>query len=97
MKRTSSPSVYGRTSSKFMPRPLKTLWYWPPKAVSTLRRVFSSRWRIFLRMSRVSAMAKRIEPRQSRRILSESSASWRRRRDSSGPGWVVEEKSLLTP
>ena len=29
--RTSSPGVYSRTSANSMPRPLKTLWYWPAK------------------------------------------------------------------
>src|SRR5687768_16858629 len=50
--RTSSPGWYSRTSSKFIPRPLKTLRYWPAKAACTMPRVLSSSLRIFLRISR---------------------------------------------
>jgi len=49
--RTSSPGWYSRTSSKFMPRPLNTLRYWPANAVSTRPFVLSSRWRIFFKIS----------------------------------------------
>src|SRR5262249_28740887 len=52
MARTSSPGWYSRTSSKFIPCPLKTLWYWPPSVSLTSRLVRSSIWRIFLRISR---------------------------------------------
>src|ERR1019366_3119596 len=50
--RTSSPGWYSRTSSKFMPWPLKTEWYWPASVSVTMRFVRSSICRIFLRISR---------------------------------------------
>jgi hypothetical protein len=37
--RTSSPGTYSRTSSKFMPRPLNTLWYSPARESFTRRLV----------------------------------------------------------
>src|SRR3989442_907683 len=43
-----------------MPRPLKTLRYCPAKAVWTKPRVFNSRWRIFLKISRGSCIALRF-------------------------------------
>src|SRR6266550_5645930 len=52
MVRTSSPGWYSLTSSKFMPWPLKTLWYWPASVSLTSRFVRISIWRIFLRISR---------------------------------------------
>src|SRR3954469_20901388 len=50
--RTSSPGWYSRTSSKFMPWPLNTLWYCPASVSLTSRFVRISIWRIFLRISR---------------------------------------------
>src|SRR5271154_2110194 len=50
--RTSSPGWYSRTSSKFMPWPLKTEWYWPASVSVTMRLVRNSICRIFLRISR---------------------------------------------
>jgi hypothetical protein len=55
ISRTSSPGEYSRTSSKSMPRPLKTEWYSPASASVTSRRVRSSIRRTFFRISRVSA------------------------------------------
>ena len=55
ISRTSSPGEYSRTSSKSMPRPLKTEWYSPASASVTSRRVRSSTWRTFFRISRVTA------------------------------------------
>src|SRR5437868_2855032 len=52
MCRMSSPGWYSRTSSKFMPWPLKTLWYCPASVSLTSRLVRNSIWRIFLRISR---------------------------------------------
>ena len=53
MVRTSSPGTYSRTASKFMPRPLKTLWYWPASESVTSRLVRISICRTFFRISRV--------------------------------------------
>ena len=50
--RTSSPGWYSRTSSKFMPWPLKTEWYWPARVSVTMRFVRISIWRIFFKISR---------------------------------------------
>src|SRR3984893_6952229 len=64
MERTSSPKSYWRNSSKFMPRPLNTLWYWPAKAVSTKRRVRSSSLRIFFRISGTDCMNQILRDRE---------------------------------
>src|SRR5581483_8577808 len=50
--RTSSPGTYSRTSSKSMPRPLKTEWYWPANVSCASRFVRISRWRTLARISR---------------------------------------------
>ena len=61
ISRTSSPGEYSRTSSKSMPRPLKTEWYSPASASVTSRRVRSSIWRTFFRISRVREASIREE------------------------------------
>src|SRR5665213_3305444 len=50
MVRTSSPGTYSRTSSKSMPRPLKTERYWPASESLTRRRVRISNCRMRPRM-----------------------------------------------
>src|ERR1019366_1365397 len=60
--RTSSPGWYSRTSSKFMPCPLKTLWYWPASVSVTTRFVRISICRIFLRISRGIIFEKFVLP-----------------------------------
>ena len=51
MERTSSPSVYVRTSENSMPRPLNTLWYSPDRMDSTILRVRISIRRTFCKTS----------------------------------------------
>ena len=51
IERTSSPNIYGRTSSNSMPRPLKAERYWPASTSLTMRLVRISIERIFLRIS----------------------------------------------
>ena len=62
IERTSSPYMYGRTSSNSMPRPLNAERYWPASTSLTMRLVRISIERIFRRISVGSMRLARASP-----------------------------------